>query len=333
MSDPTLNDNLSAYLDGELTPAEAAELAARLRTDPALQAELDALREAVELLRAHGPVQAPAHLHGAILTAVAREPAPGGVLAFLRRPLGLPIQGLAVAAVALVIIGIALSTGTEIGFRPAVFGVGPASERPVEPGAVDPQIQAPRADARQAGNSPGKGTAASSGNSPVNPAAAPADRSSTGPAADGDDLAAGVADEEGDAAPIADGQAVAQASGLPPGKGGGPELYGGISMHTIALRERDLPAVARLLQKHGALDVQGRDPASRVASLEGGEHQLALRLPDPARRNAFVADLRRTFSGAHTERVIEDGSLSLAGAQVALKLVVTPYIPAATPEP
>jgi anti-sigma factor RsiW len=55
MSDSTLHDQLSAYLDGELSHAEAAEIAQRLQADPALRAELEAVRGAVSLLRTHGP--------------------------------------------------------------------------------------------------------------------------------------------------------------------------------------------------------------------------------------------------------------------------------------
>ncbi len=43
---------LSAYLDGELTPERAREVEAALRTSPALRTELDALAEADETWRA-----------------------------------------------------------------------------------------------------------------------------------------------------------------------------------------------------------------------------------------------------------------------------------------
>ncbi|MDY7075856.1 MAG: hypothetical protein SXV54_02925 [Chloroflexota bacterium] len=45
------DERLSAYLDGEMSAGEWAHLEAQLVTDPALQAELDALRRTVELVR------------------------------------------------------------------------------------------------------------------------------------------------------------------------------------------------------------------------------------------------------------------------------------------
>jgi anti-sigma factor RsiW len=50
---------LSAYLDGQLSAGERARLEARLATDPELQAELDALRQTVALVRDLPPVPLP----------------------------------------------------------------------------------------------------------------------------------------------------------------------------------------------------------------------------------------------------------------------------------
>jgi hypothetical protein len=50
---------LSAYLDGQLSAAEQARLEAQLAADPALQAELDALRYTVALVRDLPPVPSP----------------------------------------------------------------------------------------------------------------------------------------------------------------------------------------------------------------------------------------------------------------------------------
>lgn len=44
-------ENLSAYLDGQLSPTDSARLEARLESDPALAAALEALRETRALLR------------------------------------------------------------------------------------------------------------------------------------------------------------------------------------------------------------------------------------------------------------------------------------------
>lgn len=52
----TLDDRYSAWLDGELAPDEAAAVEAEVAADPALAAEVDALRSVRSLLRAQGPV-------------------------------------------------------------------------------------------------------------------------------------------------------------------------------------------------------------------------------------------------------------------------------------
>ena len=46
MTRPTASEQLSAWIDGELTDAEAAELEAELARDPSLRAELDSIRRA-----------------------------------------------------------------------------------------------------------------------------------------------------------------------------------------------------------------------------------------------------------------------------------------------
>lgn len=335
MTDSTEHDQLSAYLDGELSHAEAAEVAQRIQADPALRAELEAVRGAVSLLRTHGPATMPASVAASIRDAVAREPAPGGALVWLHRPFGIPLQSLAVAAVALVVVGVALSGGARLLAQPAQVGVGP--ERGADgAGAADEfVVTAPRdagapdragergamADERAAGDPKGAAGEAK-GVEPLDGAGMKGADGADAPVASGtSDASAGPDDP-------ASPNTSAIGSAAPAGAASAPNLYGGASLHTVGLRESDLVVVARLLSRHGAIDGQGRDPASRVAELGPGEHDLAVLLPTAAARNAFVSDLRRTFASSHTERVVDDGSLSLAGAQVGLKLVVTPYVPA-----
>ena len=98
-------NRLSAYLDGALQPREAAEVEEAIARDPALRAELDAMKQAVHLLRTVGPTQAPPDLHRKIMARVAAEPAPGGRLVWLFRPLSrVPVEALAVAAAALLVV-------------------------------------------------------------------------------------------------------------------------------------------------------------------------------------------------------------------------------------
>lgn len=111
MSSPA--ENLSAYLDGELTAAEIAALESELAGDAELRAELEALEGAVDFMRSHGPLQAPAGFADAVLSRVSEEAAPAASnLVWLRRPMGVPIEALAVAAAAVLVLVFAMTGGT-----------------------------------------------------------------------------------------------------------------------------------------------------------------------------------------------------------------------------
>lgn len=103
MTTRSADERLSAYLDGELTDDEVADLEAELQRDPELHAELASLRAVVQLLGDDGPARAPLGFHAAVMERVQAE---GNVvqLAWWRRPLGVPLQGWAVAAAAAAVL-------------------------------------------------------------------------------------------------------------------------------------------------------------------------------------------------------------------------------------
>jgi negative regulator of sigma E activity len=107
------SENLSAYLDGELAPEEVAELEAALSTDPDLREQLDALEATVTWMRTHGPLEAPEGFAEGILARVAEEDAPVAALVWLRRPLGVPLEALALAAAALLVLVLAMQPEGE----------------------------------------------------------------------------------------------------------------------------------------------------------------------------------------------------------------------------
>ncbi len=113
MTRPNADEQLSAYLDGELTEAELSELEAELQRDPALRAELARIESAVSFLRTHGPVHAPDGFQRSVLDAVAAEPMPGSWWRWLKRPFGVPVEGLAVALVAALVLIVALPFGLQ----------------------------------------------------------------------------------------------------------------------------------------------------------------------------------------------------------------------------
>ncbi len=98
-------NRLSAYLDGSLPEGEAIEVEQALAADPALRAEYEGMRRALKLLREVGPVSAPPDLHSRIMARVAVEPVVIGPAAWWRRTISrLPMEGIALAAAALVVV-------------------------------------------------------------------------------------------------------------------------------------------------------------------------------------------------------------------------------------
>ena len=105
MSPHAASEQLSALLDGELDEHEAAAVEAAVRADPQLQAELDRLRGTQSLLRAHGRVRAPADFAATVLARVDEEAI---AAPWWRRPMGVPLEGVLVAAAAALVLFIAL---------------------------------------------------------------------------------------------------------------------------------------------------------------------------------------------------------------------------------
>lgn len=99
------NDDLSAYLDGELPPEGRERVERALDRDPDLRAELRRLEKLRKVMLRHGRAEAPFGLAARVLEAVADEPVPRvSWWSRWRRPFGLPIEGLAVAAAALLVV-------------------------------------------------------------------------------------------------------------------------------------------------------------------------------------------------------------------------------------
>ena len=69
-------ERLSALLEGELSTDEARELEDQIARDPTLQEAYREVRRVSGLLRAQGPVAAPAGFAARVMTAVADEPLP-----------------------------------------------------------------------------------------------------------------------------------------------------------------------------------------------------------------------------------------------------------------
>jgi anti-sigma factor RsiW len=129
MSEPFANleatEQLSAYLDDELSADERRAVEASLADDGDLRAELEMLAEARAFLADHGAVSAPAGFLDDVLAAVDDEPEVVDLGWFQRmrrasrQTLGVPIEGIAVAAAALLVVWIALPGGSAPDSAPA----------------------------------------------------------------------------------------------------------------------------------------------------------------------------------------------------------------------
>jgi anti-sigma factor RsiW len=100
-------ENLTAYLDGELPEAERKELEAALEKDPGLKASLEQLRSAVAAVKALPEAEASAALRRAVLAGVdGPQTLSERLRAFFTLPRLVPIAGVAaVAALAVVVSG------------------------------------------------------------------------------------------------------------------------------------------------------------------------------------------------------------------------------------
>lgn len=143
-------NRLSAYLDGELPSGEAREVEAAMLRDPALRAEYDQLRAAVELLRTGGPMAAPEGFAGRLQVRLAAEPPPSRWRAALRRVRPEPAAIAAIAAAALIYVGVrhdppspesppAAPPQVAVATAPGLPHVpdAPASDAPAAPAAAD----------------------------------------------------------------------------------------------------------------------------------------------------------------------------------------------------
>jgi hypothetical protein len=107
--DDALWDLLSAYMDGEATAEEAAQVEARLRSEPAYARDFEFLKRTSEAARTYAEVEPPASLRASIFAATTQRQTFAGRVAAgwdsLRRALtpnwgtGLAVGGLAAAAV------------------------------------------------------------------------------------------------------------------------------------------------------------------------------------------------------------------------------------------
>ena len=149
------HDDLSAYLDGELTDAEAAELEAELARDPELRGELAEIESVVQFVRREGAEAAPFGFHRRVMDRIeAEHPPRSSWAAWWRKPLGLPLEGWVVAAAAAAVLLFVLPRG-QVGVGPDWEPVESESPAAAKLPAVEPVVKdAPAADPAPAKGAP-----------------------------------------------------------------------------------------------------------------------------------------------------------------------------------
>ncbi len=157
-------EHLYAYLDGELSPADAAAFQEHLNSCPACQAALQQAKAVDELLLEHTAlVEPPAGLVQQVMSAIEQEPQPQGeILPFApkRAHWGRRLGGVAVAAALLIGVTVAqpwqrqpgvTEPGLDVATLPEPEGTQP--ESPSQPGpettTPEPSQQQPEADGSQ----------------------------------------------------------------------------------------------------------------------------------------------------------------------------------------
>ena len=105
---PRDDEWLSAYLDGELGPAEASALEARIARDPALAAELDAAHDVVVALRGLDAVEPPPGFTARLQASLRQELGTGTVVTVSRWRRWAAVTSAAAALVAVGLVGGAL---------------------------------------------------------------------------------------------------------------------------------------------------------------------------------------------------------------------------------
>jgi negative regulator of sigma E activity len=142
MASAAPDERLSAWMDGELDDAEKVRLEADLASDADLRSQLQELEAAVALFKEHAPVRAPDALYAAVMAAADAEPVQLAWYQRLRRPGGWPIEGLAIAAAAALVLVLAwpVSQDGESGAarmdKTPSYDLPPAPVRPEQKGAA-----------------------------------------------------------------------------------------------------------------------------------------------------------------------------------------------------
>lgn len=255
-------ERLHAWLDGDLSTLEEQALMAAMARDPALRAEAHALREGRDLLRRVAPLAAPDGFADRVLAAVEREPVVLDRWRAWRRPFGVPLEGLALAAAVLVVVMVGWRGRGGASAPPTVDGLPPeAAPAQFAPKEAEKSDLAPQVQTKQA---------------PVGPRGGGTAKVASPPALSTEEAVQTVAPDE---------KTLVEPSGTKPAT---PRpVADGWSGKTYTVQSDD-PDVSGLIQSIAA---KHNVRPTRIANADGGETWFLDLQPEEYR--AFDADLRK----------------------------------------
>ena len=100
-------NRLSAYIDGQLSDAEMAEVEKSIRENPAVRSEYNRMLHAVELVRNQGPMSVPPGFRDRLDARLAVEKAPRPRMRWLPAPLRrLPLEAIGLAMAAILVVSV-----------------------------------------------------------------------------------------------------------------------------------------------------------------------------------------------------------------------------------
>jgi hypothetical protein len=259
----------------------------------------------VQFLREEGPASPSMGFHARVMAAVEAEEAPAvSWWAWLRRPFGFPIEGLAVAAAAAAVLLLALPRG------------GPAPDRS-EWGELPEGAEQSPAAMKQPAALPEEGLDAEPGPPVVEPVVeAPA----PSPTPVVDESPKPVASKKGVEAPKEPAQAASKATEPAPSAGEGeadPRMVAAPNRYDL---RTDDPEVKRALL--AAIDRVGGTlvAGEQTGVMSGSREQLRVRLSQEALAS-FDAQLRQL--GVSVDRAFDDTRLYGAGSEIEIDLQLT----------
>lgn len=254
-------ERLHAWLDGDLSPADEQVLLGALTRDPELRAAAHALREARDLVRRIAPATAPEGFAERVLQAADREPVSLDRWRALRRPFGVPIEAVALAAAVILVVAVGLRSGGEPPAAPTVDGFEETTVPTASPAAL-PQAKPAAGDAKL--------ETASRPAAKLVPSTAPTKATEAAPPADAILAIGGTASAPPEASPM---------TSTPVAEG-----YAGWS-YTVTSADPDVSStIQSIAAKHGA--------RAKVVTDESGQETWFLDL-DLKRVRAFEADLEK----------------------------------------